>query len=211
MHVNVARLARRVLVLVVVSGLPALAVTAPSGWPSPADVSSRASSSGFEGIRLKNIAGRVGLDFRQGAFRFGVSPDPAAMTGGGLCALDYNNDGWVDLFVVNSYSQANIDRWHRHGGLPRSALFRNTGGRFRNVTRTSGAGLAVRGQGCVAADFNGDGYTDLVITADGQNKLLWNNGNGTFTAGAWAAGIRSHGWHTSAAVMKIGRAPGRER
>jgi hypothetical protein len=51
---------------------------------------------------LTNVASRVGLAFRQGAFRFGVTPDPAAMTGGGLCALDYNNDGWIDLFVVNS-------------------------------------------------------------------------------------------------------------
>src|SRR5947208_5751323 len=203
MHVDVSRLVRRVLVLVVVSGLPALALTAPSGWPSAAKIASQASSSGFEGIRLKNVASRVGLDLRQGAFRFGVSPDPAAMTGGGLCALDYNNDGWVDLFVVNSYSQADVDRWHKHGGLPRSALFRNTRGRFRNVTRTSGAGLAVRGQGCVAADFNGDGYTDLFITADGQNKLLWNNANGTFTQGAWAAGIRSYGWHTSTAVADV--------
>src|SRR5437870_113054 len=203
MHVDVSRHVRRVLVLVVGSGLPGLAVTAPSGWPSAAQVAAHASIDGFAGVRLENIARGAGLDFRQGAFRFGVSPDPAAMTGGGLCALDYNNDGWVDLFVVNSYSQADVDRWQKHGGLPRSALFRNTGGRFRNVTRTSGAGLAVRGQGCVAADFNGDGYTDLVITADGQNKLLWNNGNGTFTQGAWAAGIRSHGWHTSAAVADV--------
>src|SRR5438309_5182329 len=203
MRVDVAHLARRVLVLVVVSGLPVLAVAAPSGWPSAAKVATHASGPGFEGIRLKNVAARVGLDFRQGAFRFGVSPDPAAMTGGGLCAIDYNNDGWVDLFVVNSYSQADVDRWQKHGGLPRSALVRNTRGRFRNVTRTSGAGLAVRGQGCVAADFNGDGYTDLFITADGQDKLLWNNGNGTFTEGARAAGIRGYGWHTGAAVADV--------
>src|SRR5881409_2039195 len=107
----VARLARRVLVLVVVSGLPVLAVTAPSGWPSAANVAGHASGSGFEGIRLTNVANRVGLDLRQGAFRFGVSPDPAAMTGVGLCALDYNNDGWIDLFAVNSYSQADVGRW----------------------------------------------------------------------------------------------------
>src|SRR2546430_3704333 len=191
MRVDVVRLARLALVPVVIGLSVSLA---------PASVASRPSSSGFEGIRLKDVAGRLGLDFRQGAFRFGVSPDPAAMTGGGLCALDYNNDGWVDLFVVNSYSQSDVTRWRTHGGLPPSAMFRNTRGRFRNVTRTSGAGLAVRGQGCVAADFNGDGYTDLFVTADGQNKLLWNNGNGTFTQGAWAAGIRSHGWHTRAAV-----------
>src|SRR6266487_1889951 len=144
MLVDVARLVRRVLVLVVVSGLPALAVTAPSGWPSAANVARHASSSGFEGIRLKNVAGRVGLDLRQGAFRFGVSPDPPAMTGGGLCALDYNNDGWVDLFVVNSYSQADVGRWQKHGGLPRSALFRNTKGRFTDVSRPSRVALARR-------------------------------------------------------------------
>ena len=203
MRVDVARLARRVLILVVVSGLPAFAVTAPSGWPAAANVSSHASSSGFEGIRLTNVAGRVGLDFRQGAFRFGVSPDPAAMTGGGLCALDYNNDGWVDLFVVNSYSQADVGRWGKHGGLPRTALFKNTKGRFTNVSRRSKANLAVRGEGCVAADFNGDGYTDLYITTDGYDKLLWNNGDGTFTEGARAAGIHSYGWHAGAAVADV--------
>ena len=189
--------------MVGVSALLALSLTAPSSWPSPGTDASHASIDGFAGLRLENVAGRVGLDFRQGAFRFGVSPDPAAMTGGGLCMLDYNNDGWLDLFVVNSYSQADVDRWQKHGGLPRSALFRNTRGRFRNVTRASGAGLAVRGQGCVAADFNRDGYTDLFITADGQDKLLWNNGNGTFTEGARAAGIRGYGWHTGAAVADV--------
>src|SRR6266851_3525060 len=203
MRVDVARLARRVLVLVVVSGFPVLAVTAPSGWPSAANVASHASSSGFEGIRLTNIAGRVGLNLRQGAFRFGVSPDPVAMTGGGLCALDYNNDGWVDLFIVNSYSQADVGRWQKHGGLPRSALFQNKGGHFTNVSRRSRADLAVRGEGCVAADFNGDGYTDLYITTDGYDKLLWNNGNGTFTEGARAAGIHNYGWHTGAAVVDV--------
>jgi hypothetical protein len=203
MRVAVSRLAGRVLVLVVVSGVPALAVTAPSASPAAAGVASHASSSGFEGIRLTNVAGRVGLDFRQGAFRFGVSPDPAAMTGGGLCALDYNNDGWVDLFVVNSYSQANVGRWRKHGGLPRSALFRNTKGRFTDVSRRSKANLAVRGEGCVAADLNSDGRTDLYITTAGYDKLLWNNGNGTFTEGARAAGIRSYGWHAGAAIGDV--------
>jgi ASPIC and UnbV/FG-GAP-like repeat/Domain of unknown function (DUF6851) len=203
MRVDVLRLAGRVLVLVVVSGVSALAVTAPSASPTAAGVASHASSSGFEGIRLTNVAARVGLAFRQGAFRFGVSPDPPAMTGGGLCALDYNNDGWVDLFVVNSYSQANVGRWRKHGGLPRSALFRNTKGRFTDVSRRSKADLAVRGEGCVAADFNSDGFTDLYITTAGYDKLLWNNGDGTFTEGARAAGIRSYGWHAGAAVGDV--------
>jgi len=182
----------RVLLSAILSGL---AVTLPAA--------SHASSSGFEGIRLKDVANGVGLAFRQGAFRFGVSPDPAAETGGGLCALDYNNDGWVDLFVVNSYSQADVGHWRRHGGLPRSALFRNTKGRFTNVSRRAKAALAIRGEGCVAADFNSDGRTDLYITTAGYDKLLWNNGDGTFTEGARAAGIRSYGWHAGAAVGDV--------
>src|SRR5919204_3117592 len=186
----------KVLGLVV---LVALTATTGSGWPSP----TKASDRGLDGVRLQNVAGQVGLDFRQGAFRFGVSPDPAAMTGGGLCTLDYNNDGWLDLFVVNSYSQADVDRWRRRGGLPRTALFRNKRGHFTNVSRRSGANLAVRGEGCVAADFNGDGYTDLYVTTAGYDKLLWNNANGTFTQGARAAGIRAYGWHAGAAVGDV--------
>ncbi|TML69902.1 MAG: hypothetical protein E6G11_08780 [Actinobacteria bacterium] len=187
-----------------VSGLLALAVTAPRGLPSAGTATTSASSGSFAGIRLENVAARVGLAFRQGAFRFGVSQDPTAMTGGGLCALDYDNDGWVDLFVVNSYSEADYPRWQKHGGLPRSALFRNTKGRFTNVSSRSHTNLAVRGEGCVAGDFNGDGHTDLfVTTADGNDKLLWNNGDGTFTEGARAAGVRIYGWHTGAAVADV--------
>jgi FG-GAP-like repeat/ASPIC and UnbV len=185
--------------LVLLSALVALTVTAGPGWPS----SGRASDRGLDGVRLQNVARQVGLSFRQGAFRFGASPDPAAMTGGGLCMLDYNNDGWLDLFAVNSYSTADLPRWQKNGGLPRSALFRNRKGRFTDVSRRARANLAVRGEGCVAADFNRDGYTDLHVTAAGYDKLLWNNGNGTFTEGARAAGIRAYGWHEGAAVGDV--------
>jgi len=203
MHVGVARLARRASVMVGVSALLALSLTASLRWASAGTDSSHVSKDGFAGLRLENVASPVGLDFRQGAFRFGVSPDPAAMTGGGLCTLDYNNDGWLDLFVVNSYSQADVDRWQKHGGLPRSALFRNRRGHFTNVRRRSRADLAVRGEGCVAADFNGDGYTDVYVTTASYDKLLWNNGDGKFTEGARAAGIHAYGWHAGAAVGDV--------
>jgi Na+-translocating ferredoxin:NAD+ oxidoreductase RnfD subunit len=155
------------------------------------------------GYRLTNVAAEVGIHFVQGAFRYGVTQDTPAMMGGGLCWLDYNSDGWMDLFVVNSYGEGDIGAYSKHGGLPRTALYRNDHGRFVNVTAGSGAGRTVRGEGCVAADFNGDGYTDLFITTSQDDELLWNNGNGTFTEGARKAGIVSFGWHSGAAVADV--------
>ena len=125
------------------------------------------------------------------------------MMGGGVCWLDYNNDGWLDLFVVNSYADDNLPAWQDHGGLPTSALYENVHGHFVDVTKSSHAGLPLKGEGCVAADFNGDGYTDLFITTATDDALLWNNGNGTFTEGARKAGIVSFGWHSGATVADV--------
>ncbi|HXH97743.1 MAG TPA: CRTAC1 family protein, partial [Gaiellaceae bacterium] len=155
------------------------------------------------GYRLTNVAAQVGIHFHQGAFRYGVTTDNAAMMGGGVCWLDYDNDGWLDLFVVNSYGEGDIGAYSAHGGLPRTALYHNVHGRFVNVTARSGAGRVVRGEGCVAADFNGDGYTDLFITTAQDDELLWNDGNGTFTEGARSHGVVSFGWHSGAAVADV--------
>ena len=72
-----------------------------------------------------------------------------------------------------------------------------------NVTEASGAGLPMRGEGCVAADLNGDGHTDLFVTTATNDVLLWNNGDGTFTEGARKAGVVSFGWHSGAAVADV--------
>jgi hypothetical protein len=145
------------------------------------------------------------LDFQQGAFHWEVSPDPGAMLGGGICWLDYDEDGWLDLFAVNSYAEREVSRWEKAGGLPRSALFRNVVGKFTDVSADSGADLAVRGNGCVAADLDLDGHTDLYVTTMRQSMLLWNNGDGTFTEGARPAGVGVYGWHSGAAVGDVNR------
>ncbi len=154
----------------------------------------------FSASRFADVAQEVGLNFRHGAFRWDVSGDPVAMMGGGLCWLDYDRDGWLDLFVVNSYAEAEAGKWQAAGGLPRSALFRNVEGHFTDVSGPAQANLALRGNGCVAADLNLDGWTDLYITTSRFNALLWNNGDGTFTEAAEAAALDAYGWQSGAAV-----------
>ncbi|MCB8959287.1 MAG: CRTAC1 family protein [Ardenticatenales bacterium] len=89
------------------------------------------------------------------------------------------------------------------GGLPHNQLYRNEGGQFSDVSAATGTDLAIRGNGCVAADFDMDGWTDIFVTADGPNVLLWNNRDGTFTDGAAPAGVDSPEWNSAAAVGDI--------
>jgi hypothetical protein len=169
---------------------------APKVAASPAQL--QAAAAGFAGVKLTDVAEQVGLDFRQGAFRFGVTPDPPAYMGGGVCWLDYDNDGWLDLFVVNSYGEGDIGGYGDH--LPRSVLYRNDHGkRFTPVYEAP----PTRGEGCVAADLNADGRTDVYVTSAQSDQLLWNDGGGRFTEGARAAGVVSFGWHSAAAVADV--------
>jgi hypothetical protein len=161
-------------------------------------------------VRLTDVASQVGLDVGQDAFRFGLSTEPKAMMGGGLCWLDYDDDSWTDLFVVNSYADTDLGRFASRGGPPTSRLFRNERGRFRDVTQAAGIDLRVKGTGCVAADLDRDGHTDLVVTTatydaerEAFDALLWNDGDGTFSEGAQAAGITGSGWHAGATVGDV--------
>jgi hypothetical protein len=147
-----------------------------------------------------DVAAEVGLDFEHSAFHWDVSVDLNSMMGGGLCWIDFDDDGWLDLFLTNTWSDGEWGRWYGGDGIPHGALYRNRGGEFEDVTEEAGLDLAMRGTGCVAADFDLDGATDLYVTSDRFNALFWNNGDGMFTEGGEAAGVNAVGWQTGAVV-----------
>ena len=157
------------------------------------------------GVRLEDVAPEVGLDFRHSAFHFRVSRDPVAMMGGGVCWLDYDADGWLDLFAVNSYSiELDLSRWREQGGLPRSALFRNAGGSVRRREPRIGSRRGAARQRLRRGGFQPRRpYGSLRAPAAGYDALLWNEGDGRFSEGAREAGIASYGWHAGAAVGDV--------
>ena len=166
----------------------------------PDGAESTISSTGWQFV---DVSDESGLRFRHGIFRDALYDDPAAMMGGGLCWIDYDNDGWQDLYLVNSYAEQEAASYEAGEGLPGNGLFRNDGGRFQDVSKESGADISLRGTGCVAADFNLDGWMDVHITADGANALLWNRGDGTFSEGAASAGLDSPEWNSVANVADL--------
>ena len=157
----------------------------------------------IEFVQLNDVAAEVGLDFRHSAFRWGMSADPNAMMGGGLCWIDHDNDGWLDLFVVDTWSEGEWGKWRGEGAIPTSRLYRNDHGRFVDLTEEAGAGLEVRGNGCVASDLDRDGFTDLLVTTERENVLLWNVDGDRFEADDGSAGVNTYGWHTGASVGDV--------
>ena len=154
-------------------------------------------SSGSETWELAEATGNVGVDFQHGAFPEEISDDPAAMMGAGLCWLDFDRDGWMDLYLINSHAKNDVAYWESTTGLPTNALYRNDGGTFEDVSAATNTDLAVRGNGCLAEDFDLDGWTDMYLTIDGDDVVLRNNGNGFDVIDA---GIDSPEWNTAAAA-----------
>jgi enediyne biosynthesis protein E4 len=116
--------------------------------------------------------------------------------GPGVAFLDYDGDGWTDIFLVNS---GPCD-FFRPSGSPKHGLYRNQrDGTFRDVTDSAGVGGGQSfGMGVAVGDYNNDGFPDLFVTAYGRCTLYRNNGNGTFTDVTQKAGVSTPGWTTSA-------------
>ena len=112
--------------------------------------------------------------------------------GSGVCLLDYDNDGWLDIYLVNGATFNSLDGKEEP---PHSALFRNNhDGTFTDVTQKSGVANDRWGYGCSVADYDNDGWPDLYVGNYGKSRLYHNNHDGTFTDVAEKAGVALGNW-----------------
>src|ERR1700745_3602768 len=125
--------------------------------------------------------------------------------GGGVALLDYNNDGLLDIFLVNSgrltSPMQTPETFDRHDPQYWNRLYRqNRDGSFTDVTAAAGlakAGDGNYGVGVAVGDYDNDGFPDLYVTSYGKNVLYHNNGDGTFTDVTAKAGVAAGGWSVS--------------
>lgn len=206
---------RRSLKIILVLGLAALAIWW-LGGRSPAPVAIEDSELAapvssvvvpvdvLPRIPFRDVTGSAGLSFRHENGATGERLLPETM-GGGVAFLDFDNDDNVDLFFVNS------NRWPWSDETQKtalSALYRNKGdGTFEDITGGSGIDVPLYGMGVATADYDGDGWKDLFVTAVGENRLYRNLGDGRFIDETESAGVAGdpHRWSSSAAFFDFDR------
>jgi hypothetical protein len=145
--------------------------------------------------QLVDITASTGINFEHLS-----SPEAkfiAESMSGGVALIDYDRDGWPDIYFTNAQS---VDM-ALHGKKARSALYHNNhDGTFTDVTDKAGVGFPCWAMGAVVGDYNNDGWPDLLVTCLGGVVLYRNNGDGTFTDVTKSAGLGSDtGWATGAA------------
>jgi enediyne biosynthesis protein E4 len=147
-------------------------------------------------VQFNDITGPSGITFKHV-----LSPEKkyiAESMTGGVGLFDYNNDGYLDIFFVNSLTVELL----KANKKTRSGLYRNNrDGTFSDVTDKAGVGDVGWGMGCAVGDFNNDGFDDLYVTSIGPDHLFKNNGNGTFTDVTQKAGVSDPRFSTGAAFL----------
>jgi enediyne biosynthesis protein E4 len=185
----------------------------PAGSPISRQTSRRSFLQGLWSVAAASFLSRFGHSFPAPRYPFEEVPSSASgitwvhrnggsaekylpeTTGPGCAFLDYDNDGWMDLYFVNS---GKCDFYDPQPPL-RNALYRNNrDGTFTDVTEKAGVGGGGFGQGVAVGDYDGDGFPDLYVTQYGRSILYHNNGDGTFTDVTEKAGVAAPGWGSSA-------------
>ncbi|HZR59147.1 MAG TPA: CRTAC1 family protein [Terriglobales bacterium] len=152
-------------------------------------------------IQFRDITAQAGIHFVHNNGAFGKKYLPETM-GPGCAFIDYDNDGWPDILLINGES------WPGHQGSSSTPkLYHNNhDGTFTDVTRKAGLAVSMFGLGVAVGDYDNDGYDDLFISALGQSRLFHNNGNGTFSDVTKASGLSGpNEFSTSAAWVDYDR------
>ena len=127
-------------------------------------------------IQFRDVTQQAGIRFTHNNGAFGKKFLPETM-GPGVAFIDYDNDGWPDIFLVNGMDWPGHVQRHSTPKL----YHNNHDGTFTDVTHKAGLDIEMFGLGVAVGDYDNDGYDDLFVTAYGQSHLFHNNGNGTFT------------------------------
>jgi len=135
-------------------------------------------------VQLRDVTQKAGLRFVHNSGAFGKKFLPETM-GPGVAFIDYDNDGWPDIFLVNGMDWPGHAKKHTTPKL----YHNNHDGTFTDVTHKAGLDVEMFGMGVAVGDYDNHGYDDLFVTAYGQNHLFHNNGNGTFTDVTQKAGL----------------------
>ena len=146
-------------------------------------------------IIFTDVTARTGIKFihRAGTREKRYLPDTAS---GGVALFDYDNDGWLDVYLINGSTVAALSGKEKS---PRSALYHNNrDGTFTDVTDKAGVANERWGFGVACGDYDNDGWTDFYVTNLGRNRLYHNNGDGTFTDTAEKMGVAVDTWATGA-------------
>jgi len=151
-------------------------------------------------IAFTDITTQAGISFRHVA-----SPEKKYIVesmSGGVALFDYDNDGDLDIYLVNSLTVDLV----KTKGKTKSQLYRNLGGgKFTEVAEKAGVSDIGWGMGVAVGDYNNDGFEDLYVTCLGPDYLFKNNGDGTFTNVTAKAGVSDPRWSTGASFFDYDR------
>ena len=145
---------------------------------------SQTGPSGNSSVTFRDVTAKAGIHFVHNNAAFGKKYLPETM-GPGVAFIDYDNDGWPDIFIVNGTDWPGHTEKHSTPKL----YHNNHDGTFTDVTHKAGLDLEIFGMGAAVGDYDNDGFDDLFVTAMGQSHLFHNNGNGTFTDVTQKAGL----------------------
>ena len=178
-------------------GLPLL-VLALDGRPLPPTVVvPPPSPAAAPGVTFAEVARAAGLASFHRVSGSAVKDYLLEAKGGGLALLDFDGDGWLDVYLTNG---ASFEALRGREKAPPAALFRNNrDGTFTDGTAAAGVANRGWGQGACTGDYDDDGDEDLYVTNFGPNRLYRNDGQGRFTEVAGAAGVTLGGWSTGCA------------